>query len=80
MTAYWGGQLFRLDKPHQRPFVTLGTENSVEKNKMKLQHQLQQMKFKVLCISTLAIVESTTTKHLLQFSFIAFSNTELPCL
>ena len=31
MTAYWGGQLFRLDKPHQCPFVTLGTENYVEK-------------------------------------------------
>ena len=50
------------------------------KNKMKLQRQLQQMKFKVLCASTLAIEESTTTKHLLQFLFIAFSNTELPCL
>ena len=33
MTAYWGGQLFRLYKPHQRPFVTLGTENHVGKKK-----------------------------------------------
>ena len=31
MTAYWGGQLFRLYKPHQRSLVTLGTENYVEK-------------------------------------------------
>ena len=30
MTAYWGGQLFRLYKPHQRPLVTLGTENYVK--------------------------------------------------
>ena len=30
MTAYWGGHLFRLCKPHQRPLVTLGTENYVE--------------------------------------------------
>ena len=31
MTAYWGGQLFWQDKPHQFPCATLGTENSVEK-------------------------------------------------
>ena len=81
MTAYWGGQLCWLYKPHQRPLVTLGTENYVGK-KMKLQHQLQlqQMKFKVLCASTLAIEEYRTTKPLLQFLFVAFSNTELPCL
>ena len=41
---------------------------------MKLQRQLQQMKFKVLCASTLAIEESTTTKHLLQSRLIVFSN------
>ena len=47
MTAYWGGQVFRLDKPHQRPYVTLGTENSVKPNEIAMSTSTNEI-FKVL--------------------------------
>ena len=54
MTAYWGGQLFRLDKPHQRPFVTLGTENLWKKqNEIATPTSTNEIQG-TLCASTIA--------------------------
>ena len=63
MTAYWGGQLFRRDKPHQRPFVTLGTRKSMEKqNVIAVPTSTNEIQGTCALFITLAIEESRITK------------------